>query len=234
MSSAAFICAAFGPTGSTGKTTSAEGVVGSKLEPNSIAPRLVFASSALISRSIAWTRRRLGSVEPIEPESSMIASTFPTRVHAAAARTSEALPESERRLPRRSGHRPTGPAMRVSSEDVQRWLPRGPCRPRLRAPQASGQRRIPKEADDGPRTRDAATSRGSPLPFRLHYVGRVTRSLPTGSAQKRESKTGRSFGSSATNGHRVVPLRPCVRRPRASRAPDRSPTPESPAASRAF
>ena len=34
------------------------------------------ASSALISRSIAWTRSRLESVKVIEPESSMIASMF--------------------------------------------------------------------------------------------------------------------------------------------------------------
>src|SRR3954447_13806542 len=93
VSSADFIAAAFGPTASVGKTTSAEGVDESKLSPNSTAPRVVLSSSALISRSIAWTRSRLGSVTDIEPESSTIASTLVARVHAAAVATLDACPE---------------------------------------------------------------------------------------------------------------------------------------------
>src|SRR4051794_38049875 len=58
-----------------------------------MAPRLVFESSALISRSIAWTRRRLESVPAIEPESSMIASTLVTRLQTAALRAPDACPE---------------------------------------------------------------------------------------------------------------------------------------------
>ncbi len=46
---------------------------------------MVDESSALISRSIAWTRSRFESVLYIEPESSMIASMLVAFVHAAAA-----------------------------------------------------------------------------------------------------------------------------------------------------
>src|SRR3954454_1931804 len=78
------MAAALGPIASAGNTTLADGVAGSKLEPNWMAPSCVPSGSALISRSMAWTRRRFESEPVIEPESSMIASTFLTGVQAAA------------------------------------------------------------------------------------------------------------------------------------------------------
>src|ERR1700692_450538 len=92
LSSAAPIAAAFGPTASGLNTVSAEGVELLKLLPNSTAPRNVPALSVFISSLRPLTRSVLGSVNDIEPESSMIASMLVAAAHPLALECARAAP----------------------------------------------------------------------------------------------------------------------------------------------